>query len=334
MKSPGNVRQSQVDLVVPDIRLEELNADTLMARARGLTGLSDWGGDGFRSGLEALLESLRTEAALNKRGRCHAWRTVARLLCCRLWLARRRAAHSRPPAPPAGLLVLAGADDASVADAHGALARTGRWRTLDWQSALYPVLPPGVPEAAFRAQVALAMEESAWMVPGEGAGALAPDSPADAAVLQQHTFADLLAPLRFRVPTYVRWLESQPMEPQVEEFLRLLEDVASRAPEDRRPWLLASNGPLHAWRAWRQRTDNEGLRVLWMEGSREQAASRAAARIAAWRQAFTGAEDAAEAHATAQRGVDWVWQRKEEAAAELGAGFQSVRTVDEALAAA
>ncbi|MBW8786040.1 MAG: sulfotransferase, partial [Novosphingobium sp.] len=61
-----------------------MNAAALIERARVETGLSDFGGDSFREGLEVLLNSARTEARLNATGEAALELQVVMLLSQRL----------------------------------------------------------------------------------------------------------------------------------------------------------------------------------------------------------------------------------------------------------
>src|SRR5450830_1043710 len=70
-----------------DIARKPLDAETLMAEAKGNTGLSDFGEDAFREPLELLLYSMEKEARLNLLGRYQIRKMVVRLLENRLKIA-------------------------------------------------------------------------------------------------------------------------------------------------------------------------------------------------------------------------------------------------------
>lgn len=61
-----------------------LSVDALLQAAADKTGLSDFGDDGFREGLHALVESLNNEASLTLTGRLIARTEVSRILQSRL----------------------------------------------------------------------------------------------------------------------------------------------------------------------------------------------------------------------------------------------------------
>ena len=67
-------------------------ASELIARAQAATGLSDFGADGWREGLEVLLASAQGEARLNRAGEAMLAGQVVMLLSRRLevesWYAR------------------------------------------------------------------------------------------------------------------------------------------------------------------------------------------------------------------------------------------------------
>ena len=67
--------------------------DAVLEAARAATGLSDFGGDGFREGLRVLLETYEGAAGLSERGRKHNWRRVVLLLSTRLRVAKTLREH-------------------------------------------------------------------------------------------------------------------------------------------------------------------------------------------------------------------------------------------------
>jgi hypothetical protein len=70
-----------------------LDEENLLARARRMTGLSDFGAPTFRPGLSRLLRSLEEDSQLNAFGRYFARRQVLELLCNRLTLQDYRTCH-------------------------------------------------------------------------------------------------------------------------------------------------------------------------------------------------------------------------------------------------
>ena len=67
-----------------------LEPDALIAAAQKQAGLSDFGGDEFRVGLEKICESLNGEARLNTIGRIAAAGNVGSRLATRLRVVERR----------------------------------------------------------------------------------------------------------------------------------------------------------------------------------------------------------------------------------------------------
>ena len=72
----------------------DLSEDGLLALARARTGLSDFGDDGFREGLRALLAMYTTTARLTPQGRKATQRRLVELLANRSLIAR--AFHEHP----------------------------------------------------------------------------------------------------------------------------------------------------------------------------------------------------------------------------------------------
>ena len=65
-------------------------AETLLEAARRKTGLSDFGGDDFREGLDVLLKTYDTTAGLSEAGRKMNWKRVVQLLSTRLRVEKAR----------------------------------------------------------------------------------------------------------------------------------------------------------------------------------------------------------------------------------------------------
>src|SRR3954451_16526196 len=74
--------------------LVPLDADVLVATARSIAGLDDFGTDSWREGFEVLLRSLADEAGLNLVGRLMARNDIVRSLVNRLQVHAVRAQHA------------------------------------------------------------------------------------------------------------------------------------------------------------------------------------------------------------------------------------------------
>ena len=124
--------------------------DALCAQAVAETGLSDFGSDSFRPGLEALLESLRSERPFSAFGRVSKHAEILRFLRNRLCVedlfARHPEAEDVEIARP---IVITGFPRTGTTHLHNAMAADPALRTLPYWEALEPVLP-GEEPAPFR----------------------------------------------------------------------------------------------------------------------------------------------------------------------------------------
>lgn len=121
-----------------------LDPDALLRQAEAATGLSDlggarWGEDGFRKRVNALCQSLETEAALTPRGRSRAHSRLHVMLCSRLrqvdW--RTRKGQGAPIVAP---LIGTGLPRAGTTFLHNLLAQDPANRSATASEAAIPVL--------------------------------------------------------------------------------------------------------------------------------------------------------------------------------------------------
>lgn len=207
-------------------------ASQLIARARDATGLSDFGGDGFREGLDVLARSVEAEARLNDAGRAAFAGQVVMLLSRRLevqdWYNRHPEIDEQEIVSP--LMVLGLPRTGSTAT-HCLLAEDPAARVIRNWEGMSPCPPPETATQAHdpriaamqaimdrRAQLTPRMQQ---MVPSSAT------SPVEDQLLMGYDFKSQIFQASFRIPTYVEWLNTKadlvPTFQQVKRVLKLLQ---------------------------------------------------------------------------------------------------------------
>lgn len=228
---------------------ELLDADQLVAGARGATGLDDLGEDSWQEGLDRLLHSLQSEADLSETGRYVAAGMLTGFLAARLrvtdWHTRHPEIGAAPmPAP----IVVVGQPRTGTTILHDLLAQDPRLRApLTWEVD-DPHPPPET--ATFHTDPRIAANAARGALTEQmnpGFQAIHPSGPQRAQECVSITagdFRSLLYPTVFRVPSYARWLvyeaDHAPAYRYHRKFLQLLQ---WRHPGER--WVLKT--PAHLW---------------------------------------------------------------------------------------
>lgn len=187
----------------------------LMAQAQEQTGLSDWGGDEFREGLQVLLEAGATEAELTPKGQAWLQDEVVYWLTNRLQI---QAAFTAQPqiadVPVERPLFIMGLPRTGSTFLHRLLAQDGNGRVpLLWE--LSRPTPPPRPETRTTdpriAQVAEKINRSFHeLLPDLGAKHLIDvEVPEECNALFQNSFAAYVTGALYRVPTYQAWVRQQ-----------------------------------------------------------------------------------------------------------------------------
>jgi Sulfotransferase family len=220
------------------------SAAALIDRATAATGLADFGGDGFREGLEILLHSAETEARLNARGRMALEGQVIDLLSRRLQVEDCYARHPEIGAQQitAPLMVLGMPRTGSTA-LHCLLGEDPQARVIRNWEGMNPCPPPEYatrhsdPRIAImqthmdrRAQLTPRMQQ---MVPSSAT------SPVEDQLLMAHDFKSQIFQASYHVPGYVAWFNHQAdLVPTFGYVKRVLKLLQWRCPPTR--WRLKS----------------------------------------------------------------------------------------------
>jgi hypothetical protein len=223
------------------LRGGQMNVDDLLAAACEQTGLSDFGPDSYREGLERLVESVNTESSLNELGAAVLPMLVTRLLKSRLeiedWHRRHPDMGEEPVvAPLIGLgLPRTGSTALSFLLAADPGARSLRlWESND------PCPPPSTVDgpdpriAAAEAGMAMQNEMNprlAALVPA------APTGPMECQELMALDFRAHYFPAFAHMPSYTEWLLDADLTSTYRYERRALQLLQWGEPE-RRPWRL------------------------------------------------------------------------------------------------
>lgn len=230
-------------------RAERFRADRLIDEATTVTGLDDFGPDGWQEGLDHLLDSFITEADLHDLGVEVAAGDLHSYLTNRLQLVAWRAEH---PAVADGAItqpiVIVGQPRTGTTILYDLLAQDPALRApRSWEVDL-PVPPPTPATRATDPRIAQVDEKLAMtdlLVPGfrdfHPLGALLAQ---ECVRITGHDFKSLIFGTQYRSPSYDRWLLDEADMGSAYAFHRtFLQHLQSEEPTDQ--WLLKS--PAHLW---------------------------------------------------------------------------------------
>ncbi|OMB92312.1 sulfotransferase [Mycobacterium colombiense] len=226
-----------------------MSAERLIDAATDATGLDDFGPDGWREGLDRLVDALVVEAALNDAGVAAACKELKYLLIARLGVVAHRNAHSGiaevDVLPP---VVIIGQARTGTTILHDLLAQDPVARVpLTWE--VERPCPP--PEAAsYTTDPRIDAVNARIAAVGAALPGLFGMHPMGAQLGQEcvcitaSDFRSILFATEYRIPSYARWLFGEADHAAVYGWHRIfLQHLQSRHPTDR--WVLKSPG--HIW---------------------------------------------------------------------------------------
>ncbi|HEX5615041.1 MAG TPA: sulfotransferase [Acidimicrobiia bacterium] len=212
-----------------------MNVDALCEAAAFAAGTDDFGDPSYRDGLDALVASLRDEAALSELGAIALEAQITRMLTNRLRILDWHRNHpelattpvTRPlivvGLPRTGTTLLSYLLDCDPA--HRSLLR---WEALD------PVPPPDTATLTTDPRVAqAAADEEALHALNPQFRAMhyeAPDGPTECVTLLAHDFRSLLWETLANIPSYSEWLLAHDQHSAYAHHRRCLQVLQSRAP--------------------------------------------------------------------------------------------------------
>ena len=222
-----------------------LAADLLKAAAEQV-GRDDFGNPQFIRGLEALVESINTEAALTEAGMAAQHQRLLGLLANRLRLQRALAEHpeilnERIAAP----IVIVGLPRTGSTMTHRLLASDPAHTAMLWWEGRHPAMLPGerrgkpnerrdLGRAEVEAVVA-ASPEAMQIHPWDFEGA------DEEVLLIEHSFHSSVPEAHMRLPSYSRWVEAQDHAPVYRDLLAMLQHLQWQTPgRAAKRWVLKS----------------------------------------------------------------------------------------------
>jgi hypothetical protein len=231
------------------VPLVRLDAETLIARVRKSTGLSDFGGETFRLGLGKLIESLEHEARLTALGRIIARSEIVSALENRLRIEDRR--RQNPEIAAIAIerpIFIIGMPRTGTTILHELLAQDPRIRVpMSWE--VERPCPP--PETATYttdpriAEIQRQFDRGARLMPDfKRIHPIGAELPQECVRITSLAFASMIFQTSYRVPAYARWLhEEADLAPAYTIHRHFLQHLAWRCPRER--WVLKSPG--HLW---------------------------------------------------------------------------------------
>jgi hypothetical protein len=220
----------------------------LAAAVRG-TGSSDFGGDGFREGLDVLLDSLEREADLSTLGRISCRKTLLRYLTNRLRLIEYRTQH--PEVAEEAIerpIFIIGLPRTGTTVLFNLLAQDpGNRPPLSWEVE-WPVPPPepetydSDPRIGDAEKLLGNLDRVIPTLPAiHEFGALLPQ---ECVPINAHELMSIQFHTTFHVPSYQAWYEQQSLLPSYAFHKKFLQHLQSKYMKDR--WVLKSPAHLRA----------------------------------------------------------------------------------------
>ena len=225
---------------------QTLSADELMAEAQAVTGLEDFGQPQFIAGLEALVASMKAEAALTDVGLAAQRQRLQGLLVNRLRIEQALREHpeiraERIDAP----LVIVGLPRTGSTLTHRLLASDPDHTAMRWWEGRYPAMLPGERRGAPTERRALGRAEvEAVVAASPEAMSIHPwdfDGADEEVLLIEHSFHSTVPEAYMHLPSYSRWVEAQDHVPAYRDLLACLQYLQWQAPERAgKRWVLKS----------------------------------------------------------------------------------------------
>lgn len=218
----------------------------LLARARRRTGLTDFGDDGFREGLEVLVGSFLANPAVHAFGR-HVFREhCTGLLANRLRIVDELKRHPEIlDVPVPRPLIITGLPRTGTTLLHRLMSEDPAGRTMLYWETFQPAPAPRPETYATDPRIRQAQKSVDlldWVAPRvRAAHHFAAEEPEEDNILFAHEFRAGFLGFMFDVPEYTRWLQEQDLVPGYESMRRQLQLLSLHVRRDY--WVLKA--PAH-----------------------------------------------------------------------------------------
>jgi hypothetical protein len=231
----------------------ELDARAIQRAAEAETGLTDWGGDGFREPMRVLVDSIARESELSERELAQAGERLVALAVNRLRLVEdRRRDRGIAEQPIERPIFVLGLPRSGTTLLHGLFAADPANRLPRFWEVLSPSPPPDAGSEARDPRIESAGKALAWVLrdnpmlavhypPFASQGALAP---IECSQITEMDFSSFNFWGGYRVPSFIRFLLGADLRPSYEFHRRFLQHLQARRP--RRRWVLKSPPHLSA----------------------------------------------------------------------------------------
>ena len=224
--------------------MNQLNVDELLKTARQRTGLSDFGPDDFREGLDVLVEGLNTEAGIREdRWEQVTEQRILRPLMNRLWFEKDLNEHPEILDEDLGApIIMAGLPRTGSTKLHRILAASGGFQTLRFWSANMFARIPGEPDGGRARRIQETRDYEKWLYqtsPGIHQGhPLYTDEAEEDQWMMEATFRHPLIFGTFDSMKYAQWIAQADMRPTFDYFLKQLKYLQWQFGERDKPWLI------------------------------------------------------------------------------------------------
>ena len=218
-----------------------LDVETMLARARSRTGLSDYGDGWFLEPLQVLVDSINAEARLTPVGRRIQRQRLTTALANRLRMEDLLRRHPEIRDIDLGrVIVIAGLQRTGTTTLHRLIASHPDMRAVTAWEALNPIPLPGETRARPRARIRqgrMAERAIAYLAPAFFAvHPVEHDAPEEDVLLLDLSFMSQSAEATMHVPAYARWLAGQDHTRSYECFRTVLKVLHWQRPA--RHWVL------------------------------------------------------------------------------------------------
>lgn len=224
--------------------MKKLDVNQLLQTARERTGLSDFGPDDFREGLEVLVEGINTEAGIaEERWDRMVEQRFLRPLMNRLWFARDLAEHpeildERIDSP----IIIASLPRTGSTKLHRMLGAAGGFQTLYFWSANMFARIPGLPDGGKARRIQETRDYEQWMYRTSPAiltgHPLFTDEPEEDQWLVECAFRHPLQFGMFHSYKYAQWIAQADMRPTFDYFVKQLKYLQWQSGGGSKPWLI------------------------------------------------------------------------------------------------